>query len=348
MNPKLYYEVLAQHTPGEHNDVCLLSDLTGNGWLDVIIGGKRGEGNLCWYEAPDWTCHSVSQAYLEAGGALLDINGNGRLDIIAGEAGGGHELYWFEQPADPRDPWQRHLIENGFHKYHDQAIGDVDGDGEPEILIASQCAGIVAYYDIPDDLNVRRWPFETRHIVYAGLEVEGLAIGDVDGDGVNEIVAGTNIFHRPTDPCLLWERQELAQFVKTGIALGDLTGDGIPEIVAAEGESYPGRLAWFDREGHQHLLADNLFHPHSLAVADLTGNGALDIMVGEMGLGQCENPRLIVYANDGAAHFEKLIAAEGVPMHNAQVGDVNGNGRLDIVSKPYNPGNWVNIWWNRG
>jgi len=44
--PRFRHEVIVERTPGEENDVCLLADLTGNGWLDVIIGGKFGENNL--------------------------------------------------------------------------------------------------------------------------------------------------------------------------------------------------------------------------------------------------------------------------------------------------------------
>ncbi len=353
--PPFEHERIVENTPGTENDVCLLSDLTGNGWLDVIIGGKYGDNNLCWYEAPGWQCHIIGQAYLEAGGAMLDVNRNGRLDLIVGEAsgdqsgrpGGGHALYWFEQPEDPRMPWSQHVIEDGFHKYHDQAAGDVDGDGQPEILIASQFAGIVAYYDVPDDLGGKRWPYSCRHIICDTLSVEGLAIGDMNGDGVDEVIAGTNLFLPPDQPGARWTHTRVADFDRPAVAIADLDGDGLLELVASEGECFPARLAWFDfQSGQTHLLAEDLFHPHSLAVADFTGNGVLDIFVAEMGLGQWETPRLIVYVNDGKAQFEHVIVCEGIATHNATAGDVNGNGKVDIVGKPYKPGRGVDIWWN--
>jgi len=349
------HERIVKRTPGEHNDVCLLADLTGNGWLDVIIGGKFGRDNICWYEAPDWTPHTIGQAYLEAGGVIIDVNRNGRLDMVVGEAmggqsgrqGGGHELYWFEQPDDVTRPWPRHVIENGFHKYHDQAVGDVDGDGEPEIVVASQFAGVLAYYDLPGNVDGPRWPYGARHIVAAALSVEGLAVADIFGTGQQVIIAGTNVLTPPSQGDAFWDIHPIADYDRPAIAVGDVDGDGLPEVIASEGERHPARLAWFNpRTGHEHLLASDLFHPHSLGVADFTGNGLLDIFVGEMGLGEWKNPRLIVYVNQGEGHFHPVTISEGVPTHNATVGDVNGNGRVDIVGKPYNPGRGVDIWWN--
>jgi hypothetical protein len=389
------HETIVAETPGSENDVCLLADLTGNGLLDVIVGGKYGRDNLCWYEAPDWACHVMGEAYLEAGGVLLDVNGSGRLDLIVGEAhgngsphpGGGHELYWFEQPPDPRSRWTRHVIENGLHRYHDQAVGDLDGDGEPELLICSQEAGIVAYYDIPAGVGgsygqarrTGRWPYSARHIVAANLSTEGLVVADVDGSRRPCALVGTHLFTRLPEPGRPWTHRLIADMDRPAIAVGDLTDDGFLELVAAEGELDRGRLAWFelshvvadalmpdparpesltdtqtytpatsppDPGRHAHLLADDLYHPHSLAVADFTGDGRPDILVGEMGLGRNENPRLIIYVNQGHGNFEPLLISEGVPTHNAAVGDLNGNGRIDVVGKPYKPGRCVDVWWN--
>jgi len=355
MQERLFgHEQIMRQTPGSENDVCLLSDLTGNGWLDVIVGGKYGRDNLCWYEAPNWRRHVMGEAYLEAGGVLIDVNGNGRLDCVVGEAhsngapqvGGGCHLYWFEQPDDPRSRWVRHVIEDGLHRFHSQAVGDVDGDGRDEIVIVSQEGGVVAYYDLPKALDGRRWPYGSRHIIYAEGSLEGVAVCDWDGDGANEIIAGTLVFSRPQDGRGFWPYRRLAEMDRPAIAVGDLTGDERPNLVAAEGESYPARLAWYGADGEQHLLDDDLFHPHSLGLADFSGDGRLDIFCGEMGLGQWQDPRLIIWHNLGGGAFEPVIVSRGVPTHEAKVGDVNGNGKPDIVGKPYKPGNWVDVWWN--
>ncbi|MBM3477109.1 MAG: VCBS repeat-containing protein, partial [Armatimonadetes bacterium] len=48
------HEVIDSDPPGSEHDIVLLADLTGNGLPDVIIGSKRGDYNLMWYENPGW------------------------------------------------------------------------------------------------------------------------------------------------------------------------------------------------------------------------------------------------------------------------------------------------------
>ena len=136
----------------------------------------------------------------------------------------GNEMYWFENPADPTGLWTNRVIENRFNKYHDQTVGDLDG--EPEILFASQKSGIVAYYDIPDDPTQEPWPSKAFHLISEGMpDVEGLVIVDIDGNGKNEVFAGPNIFRN--DAGGTWSRQAFAEdYRMTQVAVADLDGDG--------------------------------------------------------------------------------------------------------------------------
>jgi len=344
------HEVIDPDPPGAQHDITLLHDLTGNGRPDVIIGSKVGDINLMWYENPTWERHDMAAAPdLEAGGVVFDVNGDGRPDIIAGQQWGGHELYWFACPPNPRQPWAKHIIEDRFEKYHDQAVADIDGDGQPEIIALSQRSHVLVYYDIPPDPRVSPWPQQCCHVVAEGIEeLEGLLVVDIDGDGQAELIAGPNIFRRPAKAGEPWRAQNLApDYVKTRVAVADLDGDGRLEIVLAEGESHPARLAvcsplgWTPR-----VLRDDLFHPHSLEIADFDGDGRPDIFVAEMGLGRNPDPKMLVYLNQGDGRFEEVIISRGIPTHEAKVADMTGDGRPDIVGKPYEPERHIDIWYN--
>lgn len=344
------HRVIDPDPPGARHDICLVADVNGDGRNDIIIGGKSGPVNLFWYENPTWRRHDMAFApELEAGGVVVDINRDGRPDIVAGQQWDGNELYWFECPPDPTQRWTRHLIEDRFRKYHDQAVGDVDGDGEPEIVVLSQLSGVLVYYDIPSDPRVSPWPRECAHLLAEGMsEVEGLAVVDIDGDGRNEIIAGTSIYHPPDAPGRPWRAEPFAPgFVQTRVAVADLDGDGRLEIVICEGESHPARLAvcsgpdWRIR-----CLREGLFHPHSLEIADFDGDGRPDIFVGEMGLGRNPDPKLLIYRGAGGGEFQEVVIGRGIPTHEAKVGDLTGNGLPDIVGKPYDPQRHIDVWFN--
>jgi len=343
------HELIDPAPPGGLHDITLIVDVTGNGLNDIIIGGRNGEVNLFWYENPSWRRHEMAAApRLEAGGLAIDITGNGRPDVVAGQQAPQNLLWWFECPEDPTQPWTRRVLENRFVNYHDQAAGDVDGDGEPEIIFAARNSGVVVYYDIPPDPRVSPWPPEYGHVMAEGLDkIEGLAVVDVDGDGRNEVLAGPHVL-RPGARGERWQVEPVApDFTMTRVAAADLDGDGRLEIVLCEGESDPGRLAWFcPPDWRRHVLRDDLFHPHSLAVTDFNGDGLPDIFVAEMGLGKNPNPRMFIYVNRGGGEFEEVLIQEGIPTHEAKADDLTGNGLPDIVGKPYAPEGRVDVWFN--
>jgi len=340
---------------GSENDILLIADVNGDGQLDIIVGGKFGPGegrpaaagNLVWYEHPTWERHTIGCGELEAGGVAWDLTGTGRPDVVAGEQHNGRHLYWWENPPDPTQRWTRRVITDRFLKYHDQAVGDVDGDGKGELVILSQQARKAVYFDIPADPRVEPWPETSCHLIADGVEVEGARIADVDGDGVNEIVAGANLFKPGGDPREPWGRRVLIDgFAQARVALADLNGDGHVDIVLAEGESHPGRLVWLEGPdfAELHVLRDDLFHPHSLEVADFTGNGRADIFCGEMHLGKNPAPKLLLMLNDGTGRFEQMTIDCPQGTHEAKVADIGSTGRPSIIGKPYLPHSQVDLW----
>lgn len=376
----LRHDRIDDAAPCQRLTVLQTTDLTGNGRDDVIVGGTgpelkmsilgsrsrlpsraglkhllgRHPPTLFWYENPGWQRHPISVSpQLEVGQALADIDGDGRVDLLVGQGVHYHDVYWFEQPPDPRDPWDRHLVTDAFEKYHDIAVGDVDGDGADEVVVLSQGSETIFYYDIPADPTDGPWPDDHRHVVDEGRRVEGLRLADLDGDGRAEIVAGPNIYRRRDGMDESWERTAITTgWDDTRVAVADLDGDGDVEVILTEGDSpvygtHPGRLAWFDPpDWEPTVLRDDLFCPHSLEVADLDGDGSPDIFVAEMGLGRNESPEQYVYLNDGTGSFTETVVARGIPTHEARIADLSGDGHPDIVGKPYAPGRHVDCWYN--
>lgn len=224
----------------------------------------------------------------------------------------------------------------------------MDGDGHPELVIASQASRLLAYYDLPDDPRREPWPRECFHLIAEDLreELEGLLVLDLDGDGQQELLAGPNVYRRDADG--RWRASCFASdFVQTRVAAADFDGDGRIELVLCEGESNPGRLAVCrPPDFRPEVLRSDLFHPHSLQIADFDGDGRADIFVAEMGLEENPEPRMFIYRNLGELRFEEHVVQTGIPTHEAKAADLTGDGRPDIVGKPYAGRPRVDVWFN--
>lgn len=358
----------------------LAMDITGNGRDDIVIGGmgsqhhlhldgKRTrlpswtavkdrlgfpESNLFWYENPGWERHTIfEETRLGVGHAVHDLDGDGRLDILAGQPIHHNEVFWFRQPADPHSRWERYVITDDFEKYHDLLVADVDDDGDVEVVGISQESETLFYYDVPDDPTRGPWPDELCHVVDPGTGAEGLGVADLDGDGQTELIAGTSVYHRPATAGDPWGVESIASgWDDVRVAVADVDGDGHPEVVLAEGDSptygsHPGRVSWFDPpEWTEHRLAEDLFCPHTLEVCDITRDGSQDVLVGEMGLGEHDEPRLRLYVNEGQGTFSEEVLSHTIPIHEGKVANMRGNGRVDIVGKSYGPDCHVDVWYN--
>jgi hypothetical protein len=365
--------------PGQMNTFLAVGDINGNGRPDMALCGRNGV--MVWLEnkggRSNWMKHLVDRVdKMECGGSLVDLTGNGNLDIINGGDFRSDEVYWWENPGRPGVEWTRRaLASTGATQIHDTIIGDVTGDGTISLVFTNQHGpGGTAIYRVPlpDDPTLSPWP--NLEVVATGKHEanpfrgpqrggdtqpeEGLAIGDVDGDGKNELVAGTH-WYKYVDG--KWEGHKFAtDYITTKIAIGDIDGDGRNEILLSEGDpcvygkTQGGKLGWFKSKGdvtdfwEEHVLEDGLLDAHTLQLGDITGNCHLDILAGEVGEGDLDTgaytsrlPRILVFGNDGQANFTRHVIDEGTGIHDGVLIDTLGRGALDIVCKPlHGPDKW--------
>ena len=131
------------------------------------------------------------------------------------------------------------------------------------------------------------------------------------------------------------------------VAVGDLKEGGPLEVVMVLGDGV-GPLKWYECRddanqtaswiGHD-MLGTPVNHGHSLQVADMNDDGHLDIFCAEMAQwGKSVNnleAKAWIFYGDGQGRFTKTEPASGFDFHEAKVADINGDGRLDIVNKPF-------------
>jgi hypothetical protein len=344
----------------DRQTASLILDVDKDGINDFVIATQRLGTSMVWYRrhATGWTKYLIEGETLdiEAGGAFADIDGDGDLDVVIGADRLDNKVWWWENPYpnyDPDAPWTRREIkDSGANKHHDQIFGDFDGDGQTELVFWNQDAQKLFLAEIPLDPHATQ-PWPTQEIFsWSTGQYEGLAKADVNGDGKIDIVGGGHWFEHNGGtnytPHVIDDGQTFAR-----VAVGQLKVGGWPEVVFVPGDSF-GRLKWYewtgsDWLGHD-LLGFDVDHGHSLEVADIDGNGQMDIFCAEMRLND-GNPdaKMWIFYGDGSGNFTRTEVATGLGNHESKVGDLDGDGDLDIVGKPYR---WdtprVDVWLNGG
>jgi hypothetical protein len=336
-----------------------LVDLDRDGDLDFVLGGRPFKpSQLYWFEfqAPDrWVRHSVGTDYLsDVGLAVLDVDRDGWPDLVCSGV-------WYRNPGKPREQaFERMAFDESAAGAHDVLIADIDGDGKPDVVMMGDertKLNSLCWFSIPSDPR-QSWQ---RHPI--GPPVHGAitpnAAADLDGDGDLDILRADTWFENQDGKGREWAPHPNLPMGRKGpygicvrTAVVDLDGDGKQEVVMADADIVDSKVAvlrnadgkggsWIKTELPQSFTYGSL---HALGVADFNGDGKPDIVVNEqeelLPPGR-ENPRWIIWENLGGNRFaERIVLDTKLGGHELQVGDVDGDGDMDICSKPWGPRAW--------
>ncbi len=352
---------------------ALVGDFDGDGVNDFILSFRQKPPALVWYRriATGWKTYVIEKDYLtiEAGGAACDIDGDGDLDVVFGGDWQSDKVWWWENPSpnfDPNVPWKRHLIKSGGGtQQHDQVFGDFLGIGKPQLVFWNQGAKTLYLAEIPKNpRTAKSWPLTviaSNVVAYSTPYTEGVSAFDVDGDGQVDILA-YNTWYKHIEG----KRFKATRIARQGglIFAGYFKPTKVAQVVISPGDGN-GPLRWYECTGDpedskawvgHNLINRPIIHGHSLQLGDVDRDGNLDIFVAEMAKWhekqpQRDNPEATawVFYGDGQGHFRKTKVIVGHGWHEGQLADLDGDGDLDLLNKPYN---WdtprVDVWLNNG
>ena len=281
-------------------------DIDGDGITDVVYGPH-------WYAGPDFKIsHEIyppqpqpMEGYADHFFAWIhDFNNDGHNDVLV-VGFPGTAAYVYENPGSFDPPsagtsqhWNKHEILDGVAN-ESPAFTDLTGDGQPELVCTRQ--GLFGFAT-PVAGSFETWEFKPISGASAPDQFgHGLGTGDIDGDGKLDLLTKDGWFQQP--PSLrdqLWNFHAF-EFAGPGGAemhAFDINGDGLNDVVTSL-EAHGYGLAWWEQirtaDGdvsfQQHLIvgsrpSENPYgvyfsEPHSVQVADIDGDGLLDIVTGK-------------------------------------------------------------------
>jgi hypothetical protein len=337
----------------------LVLDIDKDGVNDFVIAGWSEETSMVWFRrtADGWDRYLIDnrKSHIEAGGTCWDIDSDGDLDVLQGGSWATNEVWWWENPFpdyDPQTPWNRYTIKDwGAKQHHDQIFGDFDADGQAELVFWNQRARKLMIADIPDDPKDKEaWSFDEIWSWPKAFKYEGLAQADINLDGKTDLIGGGMWF----------EHEEGKEFTPHVVdkgygmsrsAAGDFIEGGRPEIVLNSGDGVgPLNLyQWSDGQWHKRTLIERVDHGHTLQAGDIDGDAHLDIYAAEMyDPGPKEKCRQYVLYGDGDGGFDMEVVSTGIGAHEGRLGDLDGDGDLDILQKDFQHDQRVDVWLNGG
>ena len=335
------YEAIDENGQGR----VAIGDIDGDGDNDVAV--HTWNRDIVWYEYPRWSRHVIATDIDNGGDAidLADLDNDGDLDLV-GPAYVKTNIYWFENPTTsaPKNArlWPVHMIGEAEKEIKDLEAIDLDRDGATDVISRHHDVVRLSFQISPNRWISREIPI---------FEREGMAVGDLDGDGDKDIVLNGFWLEHPNNPRNgewnrhnidpLWYEMSGGGWRDNGvkIALSDIDGDDHLDVVfsASERNENDWPIAWYSTsnpKGGKHAwkkhVIGRLPNVHTLQVADFDLDGDPDVLACRL-RDSFFLPALVYLNNGEAEHWPRELIHEG-GCYSGKVGDIDTDGDTDFVS----------------
>ena len=335
-------KLISQETDGPWT--VFAADLDGDGDRDVLSASVLDD-EVAWYENSDalgtfGTQQVITDTALSAKQVTAaDLDGDGDRDVVSASSL-DDKIAWYENTDGLGSFDSQQIVTASAKGARSVFAADLDGDGDQDVLSASQSDSTIAWYTnvgSPGQFGplqvITALAFCARSVFAADLD------GDGDGDALSASMCDHTIAWYENGDGLgtFGPRQVITNAAVSARAVfaADLDGDGDPDVLSASPSS--AGVAWYENTdglgsfGAPSAVTTGVDGAESVVAVDLDGDGDLDVLKAPSG-----NGALTWYENvDGLGVFGTLqvIATGGSGAGKAaSPADLDGDGDQDVLS----------------
>ena len=276
-------------------------------------------------------------------------------------------VYWIEATDEKATSWKsRPVGQVAAGRTQGHVKARLIPGGKPQLVFTR--GDNLYVLEVPDDSDLPLWPL---HRISTEITEEGIAVGDIDGDGDQDIASVSKDGHHvvwlenPGSLSLKWNVHAVGDQIDPSkvwidrLALADLNGDGRLDIAATEERRdwiLGAHLYWFEppadpkmAEWKRHVIMRER-SLNSMDIADLDGDGKPDIVVAEHTDqetdGAPDNLTTIYLNRKGGRAWAPYVVERGPHSSHlgAQLVDLDNDGVSEIVSIGWGQYRHVHLW----
>jgi len=329
-------------TASAHPASVFAADMDADGDAD-LLSASVSDDTIAWYEndggsPPSFTRHIISVAadYAECVFAA-DVDGDGDTDVLSASLY-DDKIAWYENDGGLPPSFTERVISTNADGATSVFAGDVDGDGDIDVLSASQDAKI-AWYENKTIQGSAAFPAQSVISTSADGAVSVFG-ADVDGDGDMDVVSASFF-----DDKIAWYENDGAASLSFTERVISTSADGACSVFAADVDAdgdldvlsaspNDNKIAWYESDGAsplsftERVISSSADRACSVFACDVDGDGDMDVLSASSG-----DEKIAWYESDGASppSFTQHVISTGAAAGCVSAADVDGDGDVDVV-----------------